>query len=153
MSLLARDRCCQKYPQKRVFFYANPLTRVKFHDILTGWGEGYPLRHAAEKTLKKFKKTLDKHPSLCYNRCGRAFVTQKITSSLYYWRRAPLTRNKIKSSSHYYWRGYAASKKKCKKFLNANENHSHLRSKKIARADFSALAKSPMNLATQCKKI
>ena len=132
MSLLARDRCCQKYPQKRVFFYANPLTRVKFYDILTGWGEGYPLRHAAEKTLKKFKKTLDKHPSLCYNRCGRAFVTQKITSSLYYWRRAPLTRNKIKSSSHYYWRGYAASKKIKKKILNANENHSHLRGKKIA---------------------
>ena len=111
MSLLARDRCCQKYPQKRVFFYANPLTRFEKCGILLGWGEGYPQRLAAEKTLKKFKKTLDKHPSLCYNRCGRAFVTQKITSSLYYWRRAPLTRNKIKSSSHYYWRGYAASKK------------------------------------------
>ena len=129
-----------KIPAKAGIFTSNHLTRVKFCDILTGWGEGYPLRHAAEKTLKKFKKTLDKHPSLCYNRCGRAFVTQKITSSLYYWRRAPLTRNKIKSSSHYYWRGYAASKKKCKKFLNANENHSHLEGIKKARADFSALA-------------
>ena len=112
MSLLARDRCCQKYPQKRVFFYANPLTRFEKYGKILGWGEGYPQRLAAEKTLKKFKKTLDKHPSLWYNRCGRAFVKQKITSSLYYWRRATLARNKIKSSSHYYWRGCAADKKK-----------------------------------------
>jgi hypothetical protein len=121
-----------KIPAKAGIFLCQPLDTLRKVWYTTRVGEGYPQRLAAEKTLKKFKKTLDKHPSLCYNRCGRAFVTQKITSSLYYWRRAPLTRNKIKSSSHYYWRGYAASKKIKKKILNANENHSHLRGKKIA---------------------